>query len=354
SNTDTSNEQEASNESDVKEPETPQQGHIRVAQTDFVVNEKATKLDITLSRVDGKDGELSIQYETFSLTANTAQDYWYAQGDFVWEDQDASDKVLEIYIKDDAERENSEQFQVKFIDDAGLETVVTIEIISDELPTRPDIAAVCRPENRQINETCSAESHELFNLQSITTQGNISEAILSTEIINNGRVSNSVLTENATLYGGIISGSILSQGLMCDFEFRGSGLAGGVLCGNIINSSAEQVHGVIQDVILASDTYLRGGELAGHIQGTASSPALIENVFVHEDSKLSDVVIGQKVFFDRNVILENVGFTHQVDYLENVTLQGIIVGHGEQHLVLKNGKIAEDAELIGIEVTHYQ
>jgi hypothetical protein len=163
-------------------------------------------------------------------------------------------------------------------------------------------------------------------------------------VVNNGRASNLNLTENAEFYGGIVSGYVTNQGLMCDFDFRGGALIGGILCGYIENSS--KVHGIIQDVIFASDTYLSGGELAGRIKGTTASPALLENLFVHPNSKLSDVIIGKNVFFGKNVVLENISFSHQVDYIENVTLQGRIIGNVGQHIVVKNGKLDEDAKLI--------
>ncbi|MCV6639287.1 Calx-beta domain-containing protein [Candidatus Albibeggiatoa sp. nov. NOAA] len=350
----TSSEIVSNNEQNNTVEQSNQLGHIQFAQTEFFVSETANKLDIILSRVDGQDGELSIDYNTVSITADMAQDYWFANGHITWADQDATDKVLSIYLRDDLEQENSEQFQVQFIEADGHETRITIEIISDELPSLPYIPATCRTETRKINETCRTEGLELPNLQIITARGNISDAILSTEVINNGRVANIILTEEASLYGGIVSGYVVNQGLICDFDFRGAELAGGVLCGDIINTSADEVHGVIQDVVLASDTYIIGGELAGYIQGTESSPALLENLFVQKDSILSHVTIGKNVSFDRDVILENVSFTHEVEYLENVTLQGKMMATGQQHIVLKNGGIADNVELIGLTIHIYK
>ena len=99
---------------------------------------------------------------------------------------------------------------------------------------------------------------------------------------------------------------------MADFEFQGAAIVGGVLAGQVINTS--QVRGYFRDVQLAAGTYLRGGRLVGEISGDAQAPALLEDLEIQAGSYLEYVMIGDGVELATPVTWgEGVQFSHPSD-----------------------------------------
>ncbi|BAP57689.1 hypothetical protein THII_3392 [Thioploca ingrica] len=97
-----------------------------------------------------------------------------------------------------------------------------------------------------------------------------------------------------------------------NFEFRGAVIVGGVLAGQIINTS--QVGGYFRDVQLAAGTHLIGGQLGGEISGDAQAPALLEDLEIEAGSYLQYVTIGEGVKLAAEVILgKGVQFSHPSD-----------------------------------------
>ncbi|MCK5876568.1 MAG: hypothetical protein KAG43_02945, partial [Candidatus Marithrix sp.] len=123
--------------------------------------------------------------------------------------------------------------------------------------------------------------------------GNISHLIVETNVKNKGWVSNAEITKGNKLTGGILSGYIVNDGTLADFEFRGAEIRGGVLVGDIVNNS--EIEGVIMDVSLAPNTRITGGYLDGRIIGNASVPAILENLVIADGAYLSNVIIGNDV-----------------------------------------------------------
>ncbi len=145
-----------------------------------------------------------------------------------------------------------------------------------------------------IQTTCNFNGNTAEDIL-IEENGNISYAIFTTNINNKGRISNSEITADSTITGGILSGYIDNKGILADFEFLGAEISGGTLVGNIVNNSDASVNGIIRDVLLAPNTRITGGRLGGRIIGNADVPAILENLVITDGSYLSNVIIGNDV-----------------------------------------------------------
>jgi subtilisin-like proprotein convertase family protein len=181
----------------------------------------------------------------------------------------------------------------------------------------------------------------------ITNQGTITDVKFCGELTGgtlageiksckNAIISNVKLAENAELSGGILQGDIngyaqspaqldsvtiegkvsnvilgknvKNEGTITDSEFRGDVLSGGTLSGTIINTFG----GTIQDVQLAGNMTLIGGNLKGEIIGDADAPALLEHIRISVPSTLENVIIGDNVYLPEEVILgEGVEFLNE-------------------------------------------
>jgi acetyltransferase-like isoleucine patch superfamily enzyme len=137
----------------------------------------------------------------------------------------------------------------------------------------------------------------------------VSQAVFECDAENKGWLSNSTIKAGATVQGGILTGGISNDGMLADFDFRGSSLIGGMLSGIIVNKS--KVGGYFQDVSLAPDTQISGGQLKGNIMGEANAPALIKEAEIFEGSQLSYVTIGENTQIAKGVkIGAGVRLTH--------------------------------------------
>jgi hypothetical protein len=118
---------------------------------------------------------------------------------------------------------------------------------------------------------------------------NLFNAILEGSMTNTGWISNLTITPEGHLTGGIVTGYIVNEGLMEDFEFCGMSIIGGTLGGTITNSSPQSY---IQDVHLAPNAHLIGGQLHGEITGDEKSPALVEAAKIDGKVVLTNLIIG--------------------------------------------------------------
>jgi len=96
---------------------------------------------------------------------------------------------------------------------------------------------------------------------------------------------------------------------MGDIDFRGVSVTGrneegeivGTLTGDIVNNS--EVGGYFEDIFLAPDTSIIGGEIRGEITGDADKPARLEEIKVRPGTKLDNVIITGSVELPEEVTL---------------------------------------------------
>ncbi|MDY6992582.1 MAG: choice-of-anchor D domain-containing protein, partial [Pseudomonadota bacterium] len=146
----------------------------------------------------------------------------------------------------------------------------------------------------------------------LTAQASIAGGELSGVIENAGMIAQVILQPDTVLSGGKGSGYIINHGTLKDFEFVGAEVQGGTLAGMIFNNS--RVGGVLKDVHLAAATQVRGGQLQGEIIGDAEAPALLTQLTVKSGSQLNHVMIGDQVTLADEVTLgDNVQFLNPSD-----------------------------------------
>jgi hypothetical protein len=114
--------------------------HVRVN-----VQEETQQAVVTVRRMGGDSGTVSIGYQTVSdpaggLAATGGQDYTQLEGRLTWEDGDATDQEIVVPIADDSIAEEEEQFVIALSDvqgGAGLGTfnaTISITDIDQSLP----------------------------------------------------------------------------------------------------------------------------------------------------------------------------------------------------------------------------
>lgn len=176
------------------------------------------------------------------------------------------------------------------------EPVMLPALFSDLQPTS------CQLHIGLLWEVCNAGGQRITQEIQITSTGNLSQAVIDTILTNQGWVSNLTITAKGEVHGGVVTGHILNQGLMEDFEFRGASLIGGQLGGKIVNRSP--IGGYFKDIHLEADAHLQGGTLTGEITGDSQAPALLERVTVKAGSHLKGVKLGEGVKLEEPVIIE--------------------------------------------------
>ncbi len=116
-------------------------GTVQFSSQTYVVDEFGNpSTAITVSRVGGCDGPITVDYATESGTASHPDDYAITTGTLSWEDGDCSDKTFLIPIKDDKLVEGNETVQLKLSNPTGGATVgavgeATLTITDDDAPS---------------------------------------------------------------------------------------------------------------------------------------------------------------------------------------------------------------------------
>jgi hypothetical protein len=88
-------------------------GILQFKNTTYNITEGADPtVTITVTRTEGSDGAVSVDYATSDGTASDPSDYTSASGTLNWADGDAADKTFSINITDDSAVETAEDFTV--------------------------------------------------------------------------------------------------------------------------------------------------------------------------------------------------------------------------------------------------
>ena len=107
---------------------------------------------LTLQRVAGSAGELTLNYQTENGTALAGTDYTAANGQVTWADGDAANKTISINIIDDSTLESDEQFKVRLTTVTGSLVAnansYTLTIKDNEVNRAPTILGL---ENKEVN-----------------------------------------------------------------------------------------------------------------------------------------------------------------------------------------------------------
>ena len=121
-------------------------GVVGVKQADLSAGEGSQEAIVTVRRMGGDSGRISVAYRTVPQEwepATGGLDYTEVSGRLTWEDGDASEREIAVPIVQDTGSESSEWFVVALEDvqgGAGMGTRTTsVEIVDDEPPAVPQL-----------------------------------------------------------------------------------------------------------------------------------------------------------------------------------------------------------------------
>ncbi|NJO17423.1 MAG: choice-of-anchor D domain-containing protein [Thioploca sp.] len=372
-------------------------GQLQFTQTEFKVNSQTSDLTLTVTRTDGTEGQVEVNYYA---TNDQGVQVDNLEGILQWSAGDDSNKMVALTIA--PERFLDTDYLLIHLANPtggatlGTQSVATIQV--EKLPitvktTSADIM-LC-PLTPVINIVCHLNWQTGKNI-TVGEEGNISSALLEGHIVNKGWIGNFVLqpestltggnitgyilnhgeisdvkfkgasleggtlagtiwnespangvirdvtiAENSKLIGGIVGGQILNQGTLTDIQFRGTQISGGALSGHIDNVSG----GIIQDVVLAENTQLDGGRLQGNIKGIGKgdSRPLLTDVIITPDTQLENVRIGKNVSVPPGFqFSSDVTFAEQPHFVTDTFINGKVNGNGQ---LLENITINEQGKL---------
>ncbi len=127
---------------EVPPPPVPQlvHGNIQFSLLNQEVNEDIGQVILTVERLNGSDGEVTVKYEIVGDTATVVQDFKATNGTLVWKDGETDIKELikelTVAIENDVEQEDDETFTIvlsKVTGAASVDTTpMTITIVDDD------------------------------------------------------------------------------------------------------------------------------------------------------------------------------------------------------------------------------
>ncbi|MFL6263817.1 MAG: Calx-beta domain-containing protein [Thermoanaerobaculia bacterium] len=96
-----------------------QPGTLRFGLASFSAGEAAGTAMITVQRINGDDGAVSVHFAATAGTATAGQDFTPASGTLSWGDQDSADKIFTVAINNDTAAEPSETIQLTLSSPTG-------------------------------------------------------------------------------------------------------------------------------------------------------------------------------------------------------------------------------------------
>ena len=94
-------------------------GALRFSAANYNVSEGAGNVTLTLQRVNGDDGAVSVQYATSNGSATAGSDYTAKSGTVNWADNDDNNKTVTVAILNDTAQEGNEAFTVTLSNPGG-------------------------------------------------------------------------------------------------------------------------------------------------------------------------------------------------------------------------------------------
>lgn len=157
---------------------------------------------ITVTRTDGSNGVVAVDYDTSNDTALESSDYIATSGTLIWDDGDVSSKTFIIPIIDNNDLESTESFNVTLSNNQiailGDPKVATVNIIDDDDVTPPAVDST-NPQRSAIGALLTGPITATFNEALDPLTVNVGSFIVSDA---SGPVSGNL---NLSLDGRIIS-----------------------------------------------------------------------------------------------------------------------------------------------------
>ncbi|MCX6922070.1 MAG: hypothetical protein NT154_02445, partial [Verrucomicrobia bacterium] len=125
----------------IADDDPPPAGALQFAQGDYPVNENEGTVTLSVTRIGGSYGAVSVQYATANGTAVAPDDYTTRSGTLNWADGDTDPKPINVPIVNDSTPESIESFTVTLSNPTGgasLDSLntTTVTIVDDDSATR--------------------------------------------------------------------------------------------------------------------------------------------------------------------------------------------------------------------------
>ncbi|QYJ97010.1 hypothetical protein K0J45_16050 [Shewanella alkalitolerans] len=120
----------------IKDNDLPPHGTIRFAGNSYRVSESSPEFVITLLRVDGAAGHISVDYRTYGITATAGDDFYASSGTLYFDDGQES-ATITLALIDDKQTESDESFKLVLENPIDTEisgkASVTLTILDDDI-----------------------------------------------------------------------------------------------------------------------------------------------------------------------------------------------------------------------------
>ncbi|MBK8284248.1 MAG: hypothetical protein IPK97_04880 [Ahniella sp.] len=165
----------------------PDPGELRFSLADYSVDESGGMATITVQRVNGADGPVSVDYNSANGTASAGADYTTTNGTLSWIDQDTADKTFMVPVSNDLLDEDDETVQLTLsnpTNNAALiaPSVATLTITDNDTPPTIAVADISGAEGNagntpfQFTVTLSSASGKQVTVSAQTSNGTASSA----------------------------------------------------------------------------------------------------------------------------------------------------------------------------------
>ena len=128
-----------------------QPGTLRFSQTSYSIGEAGGSANVTVQRVDGDDGAVSVQFAATAGTATAGADFTAVSGTLSWADNDDASKSFAVPVIADGTPEANETVQLALSSPSGGATIdptrqtATLQILDDDVAPGNPPAAPTRP-----------------------------------------------------------------------------------------------------------------------------------------------------------------------------------------------------------------
>ncbi len=311
---------------------------VSFSKQNYEVIENIGNIDITINR-SGIVGAVKVDLSSSDDSGKANIHYRQIKKTLFWATGDDTKIMIPVEIIDNIEVDGNKEIILSLgnaentnleldtsvltiIDDDKLPVISMDELATPATTFLPPLANNTCSSGTIINTTCDFNWNVAKDIV-IKEKGDISYATIESDINNEGRISNSKITESNKVTGGIFTGYITNFGTLSNFEFVGASITGmndkgeiiGILSGKIFNNN--EIGGSFENIRLAPNTHIIGGILEKTIIGDKEQPAILESLLIKSESIISNVIIGDDVEFEEDVTLDgNVSFSIHTNYMK--------------------------------------
>ncbi len=174
-----------------------QPGTLAFSEITYDVLENESSVTITINRINGSDGDVSVDFETLDDTAEAGTDYLQTSGTLTWSDGDTAPKSFSIDILDDDDMEGNQTLMINLFDAVGTTisgtNPATLSIQDDDL--NEDQSLVLRYTFDEGSGSTITDSSQVGNDHSVSQM-----LAGETDWVTNGKIGNAFNFESGVCF----------------------------------------------------------------------------------------------------------------------------------------------------------